>query len=314
LAKPDDLERVEPGAAPIEATARALGQRVPPLLVAAERVAMSLRPGLHGRRRFGTGDAFWQFRRYQPDDPASRIDWRQTARAGAPFVRETEWEAAQTVWLWRDGSAAMGWRSRRDLPTKRERASLLLLALSVALDRAGELTAILGGDVRPSSGAAALARQAAILEREGGSGDAVPPPDPAPKARSSLVAIGDLLAPADAIVRAIDGFASRGIRGHLLQVVDPAEEDLPYAGRVRFEAPGGDAALVVPRVEPLRDAYRARLAAHRVAIMAAATLAGWSFAIHRTDAPAEAGLARLWTDLSQAGPSQRGPSGRGGAR
>jgi uncharacterized protein (DUF58 family) len=141
---------------------------------------------------------------------------------------------------------------------------------------------------------------------EGGDDRPIPPPDPAPRARSSLVVIGDLLSPAEAIVRAIEGFASRGIRGHLLQVLDPAEEELPYAGRVRFEAPRGDAALVVPRVEPLRDAYRARLARHRAAILEAATLAGWTFAIHRTDAPAEAGLAQLWTDLSQAGPSARG--------
>src|SRR3546814_10094315 len=48
--------------------------RSPPLLVAAERVAATVEQGVHGRRRVGPGDAFWQFRRYSPGDAISRID------------------------------------------------------------------------------------------------------------------------------------------------------------------------------------------------------------------------------------------------
>ena len=57
------------------------------------------------------------------------------------FIRETEWEAAQTVCLWRDGSACMRWRSRAGPAEKRERAGLLLLALASLLLRGGERVA-----------------------------------------------------------------------------------------------------------------------------------------------------------------------------
>ena len=107
-----------PIVAPTALAAEALGARLPPLLVAAERVASTVAQGVHGRRRVGQGDSFWQFRRFVSGDPLARIDWRQSAKSGrgAPdgwFIRETEWEAAQTVCLWRDGSASMRWRSRQ---------------------------------------------------------------------------------------------------------------------------------------------------------------------------------------------------------
>src|SRR3954468_15807650 len=108
--------------------AEQLAAVLPPLLVDAERVASTIVQGVHGRRRVGQGEAFWQFRRYQPGDSTSRIDWRQSARGQAVFIRENEWEAAQSVWLWRDGSASMRYRSARELPEKRARAALLLAA------------------------------------------------------------------------------------------------------------------------------------------------------------------------------------------
>ena len=53
----------------------------PGLLLAAERVAATVAQGVHGRRRVGQGEAFWQFRSYQPGDAATRIDWRASARS-----------------------------------------------------------------------------------------------------------------------------------------------------------------------------------------------------------------------------------------
>ena len=37
-------------------------------------------------------------------DSSAAIDWRQSAKSQHIFVREREWEAAQTVWFWRDAS------------------------------------------------------------------------------------------------------------------------------------------------------------------------------------------------------------------
>src|SRR5215212_7065541 len=152
---------------PVSTTLRAevLGATLPPLVVAADRVASTILQGVHGRRRSGQGDAFWQFRPFLPGDAASRVDWRQSAKSDRLFVRETEWEAAQTVALWRDGSASMAWRSGPTLPIKRERAELLLLATASLLLRGGERVRLVGGPRRNHAGRAGLQAVADALGR-----------------------------------------------------------------------------------------------------------------------------------------------------
>jgi uncharacterized protein (DUF58 family) len=155
--KPSPSER-------LNEAARELAAPLPPLLVEAERLANAVAPGAHGRRRAGPGETFWQFRRYVPGDPAARIDWRRSSRSDNVFVRENEWEAAQTVWLWRDGSASMRYRSAAAGTEKVARANLLLLALAVLLTRGGERVALLDGAVPPGSGQPALRRISHALD------------------------------------------------------------------------------------------------------------------------------------------------------
>ena len=121
----------------------------PALLAEAERVAAVVAQGVHGRRRPGQGESFWQYRTYQPSDPAHHIDWRRSARSDQIFVRENEWEAAHTVYFWRDGSPGMNWRSHKKTPTKQDRASVLCMALASLLMRAGERTALIGESQYP---------------------------------------------------------------------------------------------------------------------------------------------------------------------
>ena len=278
------------------ARAAALAAGLPPLLVAAYRVAATVAPGLHGRRQAGPGEGFWQFRRYESGDAASRIDWRQSARTQPLYVRETEREVTQSVWLWADRSESMDYRSAAGLPgDKRDQAELLLLALAVLLVRAGERVALLGGGRRPETGEAALARLASALPERSAS---LPEPDDLPR-HARLVLIGDFLAPVPEIATLIKGHAARGIRGHLVQVLDPAEETLPFSGRVIFSGLEGWDSLLVPRVEAIRAAYRARLASHCGAIAALARGAGWSFARHHTDRPATSALLALMGVLGQ---------------
>ncbi len=129
--------------------AERLGTPLPPLLVAAERVAATVTAGLHGRRRVGPGETFWQFRHYQSGDPVRSIDWRRSARSDSLYVCEHEWQAAQSVWLWCDGSPSMAYHAQATLPTKGERAALLCMALAVLLMRAGERVALLGSAPPP---------------------------------------------------------------------------------------------------------------------------------------------------------------------
>ena len=277
--------------------AEQLAARLPPLLVAAERVAATVAQGVHGRRRVGTGETFWQFRQYQPGDPVPRIDWRESAKSMRLYIRETEWEAAQSVWLWRDGSASMDYASDAEVPTKRARADLLLLALAALLIRGGERVALLGTGLAPVSGRAVLNRLAHTLERPG-PGAGLPVFEPLPR-YGQVVLIGDLLAPLEEIHTLVGHFAANGLRGHLLQVLDPAEETLPFAGRVRFEGFEQETALLISRVETVRDEYAHKLAEHREGLAAIARATGWSFATHRTDRPPHTALLALYTALAE---------------
>lgn len=283
---------------PLADRAESLGAGLPPLLIAAERVAATVAQGVHGRRRVGQGDSFWQFRPYVPGDQASAIDWRQTAKGDRAYVRDTEWEAAQTVLLWRHNGATMRWRSRLAAVEKGARAELLLLALAALLLRAGERVALLGQ--RPVSGLHALERLAIGLEHE--AADALPGPISAmavpPPRHAAAVLIGDFLDPLETVEATLRSLAARSLRGYLLQVLDPAEVQLPYTGRVRFLGLGLPANTLVPRVESVREAYAARLAAQQEGLGTIARAAGWRFGIHRTDQPPEMALMALHQALA----------------
>jgi uncharacterized protein (DUF58 family) len=271
---------------------------LPPLLVAASRVAATVAQGVHGRRRVGQGETFWQFRQYQPGDAATRIDWRESAKSQRLYVRETEWEAAQSVWLWRDASASMDYASSRSLPSKRGRADLLTLALAALLLRGGERVTLLGTGIAPSHGRAVLARMAQQLEREAPTGTGLPAIEPLPR-HGQLVLIGDLLAPLEDTERLVASYTAMGLQGFLLQVLDPAEETLPFDGRVRFEGLEREDPLLISRVETIRDQYTERLARHRAGLSAIARAAGWRFATHRTDKPPHTALLALYTALAE---------------
>lgn len=277
--------------------AEAASLALPPLLIAAERVAAAVMQGTHGRRRTGQGEAFWQFRRYEPSDPIGRIDWRETAKSQHVYVRETEWEAAQSVYLWRDGSASMDYASNTDLPTKRARADLLTLALAALLVRGGERIALMGSDVAPTHGRAVLDRFALLLERGATAAD-LPTYENLPR-YGQVVWFGDWLAPLDATAALVLRYADAGLKGHLLQILDPAEESLPFAGRVRFEGMEDEGPLLVSRVESIRAGYAERLQHHRDGLAALARGAGWTFATHRTDQPPQHALLGLYRILTE---------------
>ena len=282
---------------PVAAPARraeALGAALPPLVVAAERVAATVAQGVHGRRRVGAGDSFWQFRPYVPGDAVARIDWRQSARAGRAYVRETEWEAAQTVLLWRDAGPSMRWTSGRPGTEKLARADLLLLALAALLLRGGERVRLAAPGAPSLSGRPALDRLAAALARDGA--ESFPLLD-LPR-HAEAVLIGDFLAPLPEIEALLARLAARPVRAHLLQVLDPAEADLPYQGRVRFRGVGREEEALIPRVETIREAYGAALARQVAGLRDLSAAAGFSVALHRTDDPPEAALLGLYTALA----------------
>ncbi len=278
----------------MRATAEALAARLPALQVAAERVASTVAQGVHGRRRIGTGDSFWQFRPYVHGDSGARIDWKQSAKSDRTYVRDMEWEAAQTVCLWRDASPSMAWRSDRALPEKRHRAELLLLALASLLFRAGEQVRLIGVEGRTFAGRFALdAVERALPDSDIG----MPPPVSLPR-HAGAVLLGDFLGSVDEIRAAVRRLSETPVRAHLVMVLDPAELALPYDGRVRFRGLEGEGDAIIPRVQGIREAYGEALARQQAAIAGMCQAAGFGFAVHRTDETPEAALLALWLALN----------------
>ena len=276
-----------------------LAAALPPLLVAAEHVATTVAQGVHGRRRVGQGESFWQFRSYAYGDAPQQIDWRRSARSDRLYIRETEWEAAQSVWFWRDQSASMNYRSDRALPEKWERATVLNLALMSLLVRGGERIALLDRPDRPASGRAALNRIAAIVtKRQGHESDTGIPPTPELPRFGSAILIGDFLAPPESILQAMRTLAARGIRGFMLQVLDPTEVEMPFQGRRRFLGLEDEGDLLVGRAESLRLGYLKRLAELQDELATFARRADWYFSVHSTDRPAQPALLGLYTAIA----------------
>lgn len=272
--------------------AERIGAALPAILVEADRVAHTVAQGLHGRRRPGPGEAFWQFRRYRPGDMAGMIDWRKSARSDRYLIREKEWEAANTVWLWTDLSRSMDFRSRLSETSKRDRAILLSLALGSLLVRGGERIGVLGSGAAASAGRTAV-RRAAELILHGAAGAASLPPPAALNRFSNVVMFSDFLEPIEDISRSLAGLAARDVRGHLVQVLDPIEESFPFVGRTEFESIGGSLRLIVGRAEQLRQGYRDRLAEHRGRLQEITRRLQWTFTCHHTDHPPQAILLAL---------------------
>lgn len=288
--------------------AERLAMRLPPLLVEAERIAATIAQGVHGRRRVGSGESFWQFRRFRDEDASTSIDWRQSAKSPHLFVREREWEAAETVWLWRDGSRSMHYRSPFAPCSKIERATVLSLALSSLLVRAGERVAVLGGADGPAHGRLGINRVSRAMTK--GLDAALPskPPQIALHRFSQAVLFGDWLEEPEATTQTVHYYSSRGVRGHMLQVLDPAEEDLPFDGRTEFEDVEGPLKLIARRAETMRDQYKAKLAALRVTLSQYCRRQNWTFATHRTDRAPQTALLALYAAMSAHRPMGGGAS------
>ena len=282
----------------LRAKAEALASPLPALLAEAEHLASAVLLGDHGRRRAGLGDTFWQYRPAQDHDEVRRIDWRRSARSDATFVQDKEWQIAQSVILWVDQAAAMRFASHDDLPTKSNRARTLALATAILLNRGGERVGLTGLRLPPRRGTAQLEKLAAILsedaETDYGTPDAT---GMLPHSRALFVSdfLGDLTPFEAALTKAAD----RGVRGALLQILDPQEEAFPFDGRTIFESMTGAMTHETLKAGDLRGRYLNRLADRKDRLTQLARMTGWQFTTHHTDHSATSALLWLYQALER---------------
>ena len=255
----------------LRARAEALGQTLPPLLAEAEMLAATVMLGEHGRRRAGLGDEFWQYRPAHQSDSPRMVDWRRSARSDTHFVREREWQAAQSVTLWVDPSKSMSFSGDKARAPKGDRARLLALALAVLLLRGGERVGLAGDEAAEEYGA---------------------PVADGMVSHGRAVFVSDFLGDLSQIEAGLGRAADRGVKGVLIQVLDPAEEEFPFDGRTIFESMGGTVRHETQQAGDLRARYLARLAERKDRLATLGRAVGWHFSTHHTGNPAQSAL--LW--------------------
>ncbi|GAA0239533.1 hypothetical protein LNAOJCKE_3237 [Methylorubrum aminovorans] len=279
--------------------ALALAEVMPRLVLESRRVSGTLAHGLHGRRRAGPGESFWQFRPFVTGEAAARIDWRRSARDDRLYVREREWEAAHNIWIWIDRSASMGFASDLAQTSKVERALVLGLALADTFVEGGERVGLLGlTRASASRGIVETLAQALVNDRAGLSQDL--PPHASPGRVDEVVLVSDFLTPLDRVREAVQANSVHGNRGHLVLVVDPVEESFPFTGQAVLHDPESGASLDIGEAGAWGEAYRSRIAAHRDGLSEIARQRGWTLTIHRTDRPASEAALRVLTLVAAA--------------
>lgn len=282
----------------LRSEAEGLASTLPPLLAEAEHLASTVLLGDHGRRRAGTGDTFWQYRPAQHGDSARSIDWRRSARSDSNFVQDKEWQIAQSILLWVDQTAAMSFTSDKSLPSKGHRARTLALASAILLIRGGERVGLTGLRLPPKRGAQQLEQMAALLsedtEADYGTADAQ---GMLPHSRAIFISdfLGDITATRTALLKAAD----RGVRGALLQVLDPQEEAFPFDGRTIFQSMTGAVEHETLKAGDLKQRYLDRLAERKDELATLARLTGWQFDTHHTNTSANTALMWLYRALER---------------
>lgn len=288
LGPPDDLLR----------QARALAASLGRADLARARLNSAQLRGQHGRRRAGQGEDFWQFRGYEASDPAERIDWRRSGRGDQLYIREREWDTAQTLFVWLDQSPSMWFSGAPGRPHKAVLGALIALAAASVFTNGGERAALLGHAMKPASGAAAPRRLAeALCQQRAAARLNAPGGTPVP-AGSHVLLISDFLDPVPEWAARIKALARPGVGGHCLCLLDPVEADFPFKGRVRFQGLEGEHDETLGRAEDVRAHYSLRLDAQLAAVRDACRQAGWSMTRHISGASATACLLAIVTAMA----------------
>ena len=285
--------------ADLRTRAEAKGGALPALMVAAERAVQTILSGDHKQRKPGPGERFWQYREYNTADRPQDIDWRQSAKGDTVFVREKEKQNAQNIILWCAHDAGMDYQSDDAPLSKNDTAKIFALALGLLLTRGHETISLAGGSFKPGRTEKTLQLFAEELCAGHTEEFEMLAHMPLPK-NASFILIGDFLNDIAETEQTIKTLSMRAQGGLMLQVLDPAEIDLPFSGRTIFQHPISGEKERIDHIESIRAQYASRIRAHQEALTDLAGRHGWNFAWHRTDHDIADTLFDLWMMVSRA--------------
>lgn len=264
------------------------------LMAEADKAVSSVLHGEHRQRKSGSGERFWQFREYHPGDRPQDIDWRQSGKTDKVYIRQKEWQTNQSAYLWCSRSSGMDFRSRDDLPSKADTAKIITLAIALLLTHGGEEVGLLGSPRKGRSQAALQTLADTLMEKNS---EETLPGDEAQR-NASLFLAGDFLDTIDVIETRFKNLAAQSGSGFVIQILDPAEIELPYDGRIIFETPADKQRELVNNVSSIRAEYNRRITAHIVAVKNICGTCRWHHILHSTERDIKDTLLDVWTTLS----------------
>lgn len=268
--------------------------QIPDIKALAEQSAFHILHGANPQRKAGSGETFWQFREYRPGDLPREIDWRQSAKTDRVYIRQHERHSAQSCIFWLKQNADMAFKSPSAPYDKRSAAAILALTLALLHSRSGDMIAACDLQ-RPGHSEKTLQRFERLIMEE--RPETLPENLPLPR-RAQFYALSDFWEPLEDIEAALSPLAGRTQAGCLIQILDPAELELPYQGRIIFEDMKSEAGYKTPieNAADIREAYQKRITAHNEALRALCTKWGWRYHLHRTDTPPAETLRPLWLE------------------
>ncbi|MEH6404551.1 MAG: DUF58 domain-containing protein [Sneathiella sp.] len=278
-----------------------LANTLPPLLLSAKKLARGFDPGIHGRRKAGVGEDFWQFKHYSIDTPASKIDWRQSAKRDQLYVKQNELETAESVWFWVDDCPNMQYRSNWAADSKLFNARVMSLAVSLLLSSSGENFGLLGISERATNGPVAFDRFAQDLVSKHTPVLADTTTFTNLPKNTRIVLMSDFLTPFDKLEKLVHSLSQNQCSGILVHFADPAEITLPFKGRNRFEGMQGDLSITIGQTENIQEEYQTLFSNHRASLQKLAQQSSWDYQFIQTDQPLGNAFAILYRLLQRRG-------------
>lgn len=262
-----------------------------------------IRHGQHGQKRSGSGSDFWQYREYREGDAAHSIDWRKSARSDGYFVKEQEWQKSQQVSIWFSHDHSMDFKHSDSPLTKKQYAAIISYILCAKFVHAGETVSFLNGYIKNCNGAAKLNNLAHSLtstnpplnSQQFGLKNAYP------------VLIADFWEKPHLIEDKIKNLTANNYCGLILQIIDPAELDLPYKGRVKLtdEYSDHEDTGILNKIENIRDEYKQRILAHNKLVQEIAHKYGCQYICVDTHSPMSEACMNIYQAITH-GSSEKG--------
>ncbi len=258
---------------------------LPTLMMQAQEICENVVHGAHPQRKAGMGEKFWQFREYEQSDRPQNIDWRQSAKGDDVLVRQKEWHSTQKSYLWCAGGRSMDFKSPKATLSKQDCAMVITMSLALFL-RNGEEQIGIWGNSNTGRSEERIEKIGHYLLNRPAEGNPLPDTENFLLPRNaSFFACGDFLSECEDLERRFSKISERTINATILQILDPAELDLSYSGRVRFTGASADYNTIIDHVPSVREQYTQRMKEHTDFIKTLCHDYGWNYILHRTDVP-----------------------------